>query len=264
MSLHEVFEGCRNENRAALIGYLPAGFPTVAGSRELFDAMLSGTGEGAGCDIVEVGIPFSDPVMDGPTIQAASDKALKAGFRLRDVFGVVSSIAERGGHAVVMTYWNPVHHYGPDAFARDLKAAGGHGVITPDLIPDEGEDWLAATDAHGLDRIFLVAPSSTEERLALTAKASSGFVYATSVMGVTGARDSVGAAAAGLVRRTRAYTDLPIGVGLGVRNREQAAEVAGFADGVIVGSAFVTRAEQDGPDGVRELAAELARGVRER
>ncbi|QIZ34032.1 tryptophan synthase subunit alpha [Saccharopolyspora sp. ASAGF58] len=264
MNLREVFQACREEQRAALIGYLPAGFPTVEESKELFSAMLTDTDGSTGCDIVEVGIPFSDPVMDGPTIQAASDKALRAGFRLRDVFDVVSSIADAGGHAVVMTYWNPVHHYGPGAFARDLKAAGGLGVITPDLIPDEGEDWIAATDAHGLDRIFLVAPSSTEERLALTAKATSGFVYATSVMGVTGARESVGAAAAGLVQRTRAHTDLPIGVGLGVRSGEQAAEVAGFADGVIVGSAFVTRAEQDGPAGVRELAAELARGVRSR
>ncbi|SFS33147.1 tryptophan synthase subunit alpha [Saccharopolyspora flava] len=257
MSLREVFAACRGESRAALIGYLPAGYPTVEGSQELLKAMVEG-----GCDIVEVGLPFSDPVMDGPTIQAASETALRAGFRVRQVFDVVSSIAEAGGRPVVMTYWNPVHRYGVNAFARDLKAAGGLGVITPDLIPDEGEDWIAATDEHGLDRIFLVAPSSTEERLALTAKSSSGFVYATSVMGVTGARDSVGSAASGLVERTRAHTDLPIGVGLGVRSREQAAEVARFADGVIVGSAFVTRAEQDGPDGVRELAADLAAGVR--
>ncbi|RKT86185.1 tryptophan synthase, alpha chain [Saccharopolyspora antimicrobica] len=263
MSLREVFQTCREEQRAALIGYLPAGFPTVAESKELFGAMLTGDGS-AGCDIVEVGVPFSDPVMDGPTVQAASDKALRAGFRLRDTFEVVSSIAEAGGRAVVMTYWNPVHRYGVNAFARDLKAAGGLGVITPDLIPDEGEDWIAATDEHGLDRIFLVAPSSTEERLALTAKATSGFVYATSVMGVTGARDSVGSAAAGLVQRTRAHTDLPIGVGLGVRSGEQAAEIAAYADGVIVGSAFVTAAEQRGVAGVRDLTAELARGVRSR
>ncbi|MEV4731070.1 tryptophan synthase subunit alpha [Saccharopolyspora sp. NPDC049426] len=260
MSLREVFQGCRNESRAALIGYLPAGYPTVEDSEELFKAMLPG--DGPGCDIVEVGLPFSDPVMDGPTIQAASETSLRAGFRVRQVFDIVSTIAEAGGNAVVMTYWNPVHHYGVDAFARDLKAAGGLGVITPDLIPDEGEDWIAATDEHGLDRIFLVAPSSTEERLALTAKASSGFVYATSVMGVTGARDSVGSAASGLVERTRAHTDLPIGVGLGVRSREQAAEVARFADGVIVGSAFVTSAEKDGVEGVRALTADLAAGVR--
>ncbi len=262
MSLHEVFESCRQESRAALIGYLPAGYPTVPDSKELFTAMLSGTGKEPGCDIVEVGIPFSDPVIDGPTIQAASYQALQNGFRVRDLFDVVSSIAEHGGNAVVMTYWNPVHRYGPAAFARDLKAAGGLGVITPDLVPDEAEEWMVATDEQGLDRIFLVAPASTEQRLAMTAKASSGFVYATSVMGVTGARDSVGEAAAGLVRRTRAYTDLPIGVGLGVRSAEQAAEVAAFADGVIVGSAFVTASQQQGAAGVRTLASDLARGVR--
>jgi tryptophan synthase alpha chain len=264
VSLHEVFVSCREENRAALIGYLPAGYPSVQGSRELLAAMLAGSGDAPGCDIVEVGIPFSDPVIDGPTIQAASDKALRGGFRLRDVFDVVSSVASDGGNAVVMTYWNPVHRYGVEAFARDLRAAGGLGVITPDLIPEEAEDWLAAAEAYGLDRIFLVAPSSTEERLALTAKASSGFLYATSVMGVTGARDRVGAAAAALVQRTRAHTDLPIGVGLGVRSRDQAAEVASFADGVIVGSAFIDRAERDGVAGVADLAAELARGARSR
>lgn len=264
MSLHEVFADCSAQGRAALVGYLPAGYPTVDGSKDLFRAMVTGTGEGPGCDIVEVGIPYSDPVIDGPTIQAASTTALRAGFRVRDLFDVVGSVAEAGGSPVVMTYWNPVHHYGPAAFARDLRAAGGLGVITPDLIPEEADEWLEASREHDLDRIFLVAPSSTEERLALTAKASSGFVYATSVMGVTGARDSVGEAAAGLVRRTRAHTELPVGVGLGVRSAEQAAEVASFADAVIVGSAFVTRAEQDGPDGVAALATDLARGVRGR
>jgi len=263
-SLHEVFAACRDENRAALVGYLPAGYPTVEGSQELLAAMLAGPDDGPGCDVVEVGIPFSDPVIDGPTIQAASDTALRAGFRVRDLFDVVSSIAGAGGHAVVMTYWNPVHQYGPDAFARDLAAAGGLGVITPDLVPDEAEDWMAASEAHGLDRIFLVAPSSTEQRLAMTAKAASGFLYATSVMGVTGARETVGDKAEELVRRTRAHTDLPIGVGLGVRSGQQAAEVARFADGVIVGSAFLSRHQQDGVAGVRALAGELAAGVRSR
>ncbi|WP_243793391.1 tryptophan synthase subunit alpha [Saccharopolyspora gloriosae] len=264
MSLHEVFAACRDEDRAALIGYLPAGYPTVSDSKELLAGMLGGTDEAPGCDIVEVGVPYSDPVIDGPTIQAAGDTALRAGFRIRDLFDVVSSVADAGRHAVVMTYWNPVHQYGPAAFARDLKAAGGLGVITPDLVPDEAEEWMTATDEHGVDRIFLVAPSSTEQRLAMTAKASSGFVYATSVMGVTGARATVGDKAESLVRRTRAHTDLPIGVGLGVRSGEQAAEVAKFADGVIVGSAFINRAEQEGVSGVRALAAELGRGVRSR
>lgn len=255
--LAELFDTCAAERRAALIGYLPAGYPTVQGSAALLSAMLDG-----GCDLVEVGIPYSDPVLDGPTIQAAVDTALRGGVRLRDVLAVVESIAVNGGRVVVMTYWNPVHRYGVDAFARDLAAAGGLGVITPDLIPDEAHDWLAAADKYDLDRIFLVAPSSTDQRIAATAAASRGFLYASSLMGVTGARDVVNSAAGMLVSRARRHAvELPIGVGLGVRNGAQAAEVAKFADAVIVGSAFVTAAA-DGEPGVRALAADLAIGVR--
>ena len=255
--LGPLFEACAAQHRAALIGYLPAGYPTVDGSLALLRAMLDG-----GCDLVEVGVPYSDPVLDGPTIQAASEAALRAGVRLRDVLSVVESIAAAGGLAVVMTYWNPVHRYGVDAFARDLAAAGGLGVITPDLIPDEAQDWLAAAQAHDLDRIFLVAPSSTDQRLAATAAATRGFLYASSVMGVTGARDVVSSAAGTLVSRVREHApDLPVGVGLGVRNSAQATEVASFADAVIVGSAFVTAAGAGVP-GVRALAADLATGVR--
>ncbi|MGQ0841377.1 tryptophan synthase subunit alpha [Actinokineospora sp.] len=254
--LDPVFARTRAQGRGALVGYLPAGYPTVDGSIDLLTAMVD-----SGCDLVEVGVPFSDPVIDGPVIQAAAETALRGGFRLRDLFRVVEAVSAAGGQAVVMTYWNPVHRYGVDAFARDLAAAGGLGMITPDLIPDEAQDWLAASAAHDLDRIFLVAPSSSEQRIASTAAASSGFLYATAVMGVTGARDAVGGAAPGLVERARAHTSLPIGVGLGVRSGAQAAEVAGFADAVIVGSAFVTRAEV-GVDSVRELAVELAAGVR--
>jgi tryptophan synthase alpha chain len=255
--LAALFEACRADHRAALVGYLPAGYPTVDGSRELLQAMLDG-----GCDLVEVGVPYSDPVLDGPTIQAATEAALRGGVRLRDVLAVVESIAGAGGRAVVMTYWNPVHRYGVNAFARDLAAAGGLGVITPDLIPDEAHDWLGAAQAHDLDRIFLVAPSSTDQRIADTAAASRGFLYASSVMGVTGARDVVSSAAGTLVSRVRELApELPVGVGLGVRNGAQAAEVAAFADAVIVGSAFVTAAA-DGESGIRALAADLATGVR--
>jgi tryptophan synthase alpha chain len=254
--LDEVFAATRAEGRAALVGYLPAGFPTVEGSKDLLAATVDG-----GADLVEVGVPYSDPVMDGPVIQAAAESALAGGFRLKQLFDVVESVSSRGGKAVVMTYWNPVHRYGVDAFARDLAAAGGLGMITPDLIPDEAGEWMAASQAHGLDRIFLVAPSSSEERIAKTVSASSGFVYATAVMGVTGARDAVGVHAEDLVRRTRAHTSLPIGVGLGVRSGDQAAQVGAFADAVIVGSALVTAAAS-GPDGVRSLAGELAEGVR--
>jgi tryptophan synthase alpha chain len=257
--LAPLFEACRTESRAALIGYLPAGYPTVDGSRALFAALLDG-----GCDLVEVGVPYSDPVMDGPTIQAAADVALRAGVRMRDVLSVVESVAAAGGRAVVMTYWNPVHRYGVAAFARDLAAAGGLGVITPDLIPDEAADWLAAAQDHDLDRIFLVAPSSTDRRLRSTAAATRGFLYAASTMGVTGARDVVSSAAPALVCRVREQApQLPVGVGLGVRNGVQAAEVAAFADGVIVGSAFVTAAAEGQP-AVRTLAADLAGGVRRR
>ncbi|HXT45469.1 MAG TPA: tryptophan synthase subunit alpha [Pseudonocardiaceae bacterium] len=255
--LAALFDACGAEHRAALVGYLPAGYPTVDGSRTLLQAMLDG-----GCDLVEVGVPYSDPVLDGPTIQAAADAALRGGVRLKDVLAVVESIAAAGGRAVVMTYWNPVHRYGVDAFARDLAAAGGLGVITPDLIPDEAHDWLGAAQAHDLDRIFLVAPSSTDERIADTAAVTRGFLYASSVMGVTGARDVVSSAAGTLVGRVRELAPgLPVGVGLGVRNGAQAAEVAAFADAVIVGSAFVTAA-RDGEAGVRALAADLATGVR--
>jgi tryptophan synthase alpha chain len=254
--LDALFAATRDEARAALVGYLPAGYPSVQGSKDTLAAMLD-----AGCDVVEIGVPFSDPVLDGPVIQAAADQALRGGFRLRDVFDVTESVASAGGHAVVMTYWNPVYRYGVDAFARDLAAAGGLGIITPDLIPDEGDEWLAASAAHGLDRIFLLAPSSTEERIASTVSVTSGFVYAASVMGVTGARDQVSSSAASLVARIRAHTDMPIGVGLGVRSGAQAAELGAIADAVIVGSAFVSRAAS-GLAEVRALAAELAEGVR--
>lgn len=254
--LAETFEACRAENRAALVGYLPAGFPTVSKSVEVFETMVSN-----GCDIVEVGIPYSDPVMDGPTIQAAADTALRAGARVKDVFTVVEKVSAAGGKAVVMTYWNLVMRYGVDAFARDLAGAGGLGIITPDLIPDEAGEWITASDEHDLDRIFLVAPSSTEERIASTVAASRGFVYAASTMGVTGARDAVSSAAPELTARIRRHSDIPVGVGLGVRSGAQAAEIARYADAVIVGSALVS-AVDTGLDAVAKLTQELADGVR--
>ncbi len=254
--LAQTFAACRAENRAALIGYLPAGYPDLAGSIAACIAMVE-----SGCDIIEVGIAYSDPVMDGPTIQAAAEQALRGGVRVRDVFSVVEAITNAGGKAVVMTYWNPVLQYGVDRFSRDLSAAGGAGLITPNLIPEEADAWFAASAAHELDRIFLVAPSSTEERLVKTLEASSGFIYASSTMGVTGARDAVSSMAPALCSRIRTHSDIPIGVGLGVRNGAQAAEIATYADGVIVGSAMVTATAQ-GLDALRALTTELAEGVR--
>lgn len=257
MSLSELFTRTKSEGRAALIGYLPAGFPDVPGSVDTLKAMIDG-----GCDLVEVGLPYSDPVLDGPVIQAATGQALQQGFRVTDTFTVVEAVTAAGGQAVVMSYFNPILAHGVDAFARDLASAGGLGVITPDLIVDEADDWLAATSTHGLDPIFLVAPSSSPERISRTVAATRGFLYAAAVMGVTGARDTVSGAAADLVARTRLHTDLPIGVGLGVRNGEQAAVMAGFADGVIVGSAFVSAAADRTLTAVTALAQDLARGVR--
>lgn len=256
--LAELFDGCRAEGRAALIGYLPTGFPDVQTSIAAMTAMVQ-----SGCDLVEVGVPYSDPGMDGPTIAAAAEAALAGGVRVRDTLAAVEAISNAGGRAVVMTYWNPVLRKGVDAFARDLASAGGYGLITPDLIPEEAGDWIAASEEHNLDRIFLVAPSSTPERLAATVTASRGFVYAASTMGVTGARDVVSNAAPELVRRVKEVSDIPVGVGLGVRSGEQAAEIGAYADGVIVGSALVS-ALQEGLDAVRRLTEELANGVRQR
>jgi tryptophan synthase alpha chain len=256
------FEKARADGRAALVGYLPAGFPDVAGGIDGLKVMVD-----AGCDIIEIGLPYSDPVMDGPTIQAAAQQAIEGGVRTRDVLRTVEAVAATGAPTVVMTYWNPVARYGVERFAADLASAGGAGLVTPDLTPDSAEDWLAAADAHDLDKVFLVAPSSTDERLRYTTAACRGFVYATAVMGVTGARTSTSSLAGPLVERTRAVTDLPVGVGLGVSNGDQAAEVASYADAVIVGSAFVRTLldADDRASGLRALARlteDLAAGVR--
>jgi tryptophan synthase alpha chain len=265
------------DHRAALVGYLPAGFPTVAGAIDAARAMAS-----AGADIIEVGLPYSDPLMDGPVIAEAVHRSLASGTRVADVLRTVEAVAAAGTPALIMTYWNPVEAYGVRAFARDLAQAGGSGLITPDLTPDEAGPWLEASDACGLDRVFLVAPSSTDERVAKVTKACRGFVYAASLMGITGTRDAVSGDAPALVKRIREHTELPVAVGLGVSNGAQAAQVAAFADGVIVGSAYVRRLldASPGTDGVhgtdavpgtdaaaglravRELTAELSAGVR--
>ncbi len=263
MSSTSAFEKARADNRSALVGYLPAGFPDVDRGIEAMRAMVD-----AGCDVIEIGLPYSDPVMDGPTIQDAAQRALDGGVRTRDVLRTVEAVASTGVPTLVMTYWNPVERYGVDRFATDLANAGGAGLITPDLTPDFAPEWIAAADERGLDKVFLVAPSSTDERIAMTTAASRGFVYATAVMGVTGARATTSDLAAPLVARTKATTDLPVGVGIGVSNGAQAAEVAAYADGVIVGSAFV-RVLLDHLDdraaGLKALAAlteDLAGGVR--
>ncbi|MEV7318555.1 tryptophan synthase subunit alpha [Streptomyces sp. NPDC093970] len=264
--LNEALAGARAEGRAALIAYLPAGFPTVAGGIEAIKAVLDG-----GADVVEVGLPHSDPVLDGPVIQTADDIALRGGVKIADVMRTVKEAhAATGKPILVMTYWNPIDRYGVERFTAELAEAGGAGCILPDLPVQESALWREHADKHGLATVFVVAPSSKDERLATITAAGSGFVYAASLMGVTGTRASVGAQAQDLVERTRATgTDLPVCVGLGVSDAAQAAEVAGFADGVIVGSAFVKRMleapdEEAGVAAVRDLAGDLAKGVRGR
>ncbi|GAA1707167.1 tryptophan synthase subunit alpha [Brachybacterium phenoliresistens] len=246
----DVLERTRAEGRPALIGYLPVGFPDLEGSIAAAATLID-----HGVDMIELGLPFSDPVMDGPVIQEAATRALAGGTRTRDVLRAVSELSGRGAAIVVMSYWNPILAYGVDAFARDLAAAGGAGLITPDLTPDEAGEWIAASEAHGLDRVFLVAPSSPRDRLEYVVGHTRGFVYAASTMGVTGTRTSVSAATEGLVERTREAGARNVCVGLGVSTGEQAAEVGAYADGVIVGSAFVRALLEAEPGDLAPLAA---------
>ncbi|MEV4265511.1 tryptophan synthase subunit alpha [Kribbella sp. NPDC049584] len=244
--------------RAAVVGYLPAGFPSYDGALDGLKALVDG-----GADVIELGLPYSDPVMDGVTIQRATEIALAGGVRTRDVLSTVEKIAAYSDVPVlVMTYWNPIERYGVDRFAADFAGVGGAGLITPDLIPDEGAEWIAAADKHELDKVFLVSPSSTDARIAMTTAACRGFVYATAVMGVTGARDKPSELAAPLVARVKAATELPVGVGLGISNGDQAAGMGAFADAVIVGAALVRALGDGGAAGVRALTEDLAEGVR--
>ena len=248
------------EGRAALVGYLPAGYPSVQESIEAAIALARN-----GADIIEIGIPYSDPVMDGSVIQAATTEALANGFHVASVFDVVKAVTEAtdslGTAVLVMTYWNPVMRMGVDEFSRRLAEAGGAGLITPDLIPDEAAEWFEASDKYGLDRVFLVAPSTSPERMAMTVGATRGFTYAVSLMGVTGARQAVDESAQRVVAEAREAGAERVCVGLGVSNADHVREIAAYADGVIVGTAIVSALRDGGPDAVGRLAAELSTGL---
>lgn len=260
-----MFARTASQHRAALIGYLPFGFPTEDVSVQAVRTLVE-----HGVDAVEIGLPYSDPVMDGPVIQRASQIALGNGVKIANVFRAVEAVAQAGGVPLIMSYWNLIFNYGVDAFARDFAQAGGAGLITPDLIPDEAGEWIEASERHGLDRIFLVSPDSSSERLHNAAQNSRGFVYAAARMGVTGVRDSLETHPEVLVSRTRQAGAQHVCVGIGVSNGAQAGEVARYADGVIVGSALVrtlldeqgqARTSSEGLTLLAQCADELREGI---
>jgi tryptophan synthase alpha chain len=256
--VEQVIASRRDAGSGALIGYLPVGFPSLGESIDAAVALVEN-----GVDVIELGVPYSDPVMDGPVIQVATQRALADGFRLHHAFEAVTAItAQVSAPILLMTYWNPVLQYGVDRFADDLAAAGGAGLITPDLIPDEAGTWLAASERTGLDRVFLAAPSSSDARIKQAVDASRGFVYAVSTMGITGARADVDAAARILVDRLRLAGSTSACVGIGVSTPDQIREILGYADGAIVGSALVKALTDGGIPALGTLAAELAAGAR--
>jgi tryptophan synthase alpha chain len=259
--LREAFRVCAGEGRAAFVPYLTANFPDGERALAAARALLPHA------DVLEIGLPFSDPLGDGPTIQRASEAALRAGTRSADVLALVAALAsESSVPVVVMTYYNPIYRYhgpggeGERGFVADVADAGAAGLILPDLPPDEGASLIEACRERGLGTVFLVAPTSTDARLELVTAACRGFVYAVSVTGVTGARDAVSSEVAELVRRTKAFTDLPVAVGFGVSTPEGAAQIAAHADGVVVGSKLV-QTIADGGD-VGAVAALLAGACR--
>lgn len=258
-SLNATFARARAENRAVLIGYMPAGFPTKERALSAIQAMVAG-----GVDIIEVGLPYSDPIMDGPVIQRAAEISLSQGTSITDVLETVAKVS---APRLIMSYWNPIERFGVANFTQSLAQVGGVGVITPDLTIEESTEWLASISDHGLSQVFVVAPSSSDDRLKQVVEKCTGFVYAASLMGVTGARSAMSNDAATLVERVKRITDIPVCVGLGVSNGTQAREIASFADGVIVGSAFIklildSKDEAEANMRVKELAQELAAEVR--
>ncbi|MEV7769132.1 tryptophan synthase subunit alpha [Microbacterium sp. NPDC086615] len=253
-------EAAHTDGRGAFVAYLPAGFPDVATSIEAIVALAE-----AGADVIELGPPYSDPVMDGLVIQEATQTALANGFRMRDLFTIIREVTARTDVPIlVMTYWNLVEQYGVDRYADELVAAGGAGLITPDITPDAAAAWIATSERTGLDRVFLAAPTSTDERLRMIVEASTGFVYTVSTMGITGERAELDAAARRLVERLRAHGADHACVGIGISNAAQVAGVVEYADGAIVGTALVKALRDGGVEGLSTLAHELSAGTAQR
>ncbi|HOA86375.1 MAG: tryptophan synthase subunit alpha [Microbacteriaceae bacterium] len=249
--------GAAERRKGALVGYLPVGFPDLQTSIDAAVAVVEN-----GFDILELGPPYSDPVMDGEIIQQATQAALAAGFRLRDLFTAVREISARvDAPILVMSYWNPIIQYGVDRFADDLKAAGGAGLITPDITPEAAQEWIAASERTGLDRVFLAAPTSSDERLAMITEASTGFIYTVSTMGITGERATLDANARTLVGRLREHGAARACVGIGISTADHVAGVLEYADGAIIGTALVRALRDGGVEGIARTARELAQGA---
>ncbi|MEN9872162.1 MAG: hypothetical protein RL450_97 [Actinomycetota bacterium] len=255
--VEQILRDNKETGRGTLVGYFPAGFPTVEESAKALIEMAKN-----GCDILEVGVPYSDPVMDGLVIQQATEKAIENGFKLNQVFDVIKAVREEIDTPIlVMSYWNPVLRYGVDRFAQDLKSSGAQGMITPDLIPDEGGSWIEAAENEGLDRVFLVAPSSSDSRVKANSDLSSGFVYSVSTMGITGERSQLDQLARELTGRVKQSSDTPTCVGVGISTADQVREVNSYADGAIVGTAFVKAYQTGGLDALSAKTRELALGL---
>lgn len=233
--IDERFASLRTSGEGALVCFVTAGDPDIETTRRIILEL-----EQAGADIVEIGIPFSDPIADGPSIQAASMRALEKGTNIPAVLGLVRSIREESElPLILMTYYNPAMHYGVERFSEDIASAGADGVIMTDLTPEESARWKSAADGSGTNTIFLLAPTSTNERIKRVASIASGFIYCVSRTGVTGARMEMAVGVQELVGRIHAETDKPVAVGFGISKPEHVKEVCGYADGAVVGSVLV-------------------------
>ncbi|MBU0611087.1 MAG: tryptophan synthase subunit alpha [Armatimonadetes bacterium] len=258
--IHNAFATAKAEHRGALMPYVTAGDPDLAASRGVLEAL-----ERAGADLVEFGIPYSDPLADGPVIQQAAQRALAAGTTLAGVLELIAAF-RADGHGlplVIMTCFNPILQYGPERFATDLAAAGGDGVLITDLPPAESEEWVQTAAAHKLGTVFLVAPTTPPERVHLATEKATGFVYAVARAGVTGAREELPEDLAQLVAGIRARTDLPVAVGFGISTADHVRQVWELADGAIVGSALVKvmAAHAQSAD-LPQVVEEFVRGLR--
>ncbi len=256
-SIAAMFAAARAQQRAAFLPYYPVGYPTYAQSLDSIEAMAA-----AGVDGFEIGIPFSDPLADGPTIQAATQVALENGITVRRCLDAVRDLRGRGVHQpmLLMGYLNPLLSYGLDAFTRDARAAGADGLIVPDLPPEEAGALAAACQREGLALVFFLAPTSSDDRIALVGGQARGFIYVVSVTGVTGARAGLPPDLEDLIARIRALTSQPLVLGFGISQPEQARSMNGLVDGFIVGSALV-RAGASGAEAVRDLAQRLRRAL---